>query len=426
MKEYRMLSALSTIFVYLILIEPGNSSNMSSTTESPKMISEILEMAYDNNPAIQAESANAQAEESLLASTVTPDSPMVGISTLKRGTTTRYGTISQRIEFPAKYYVKGKAQSSRARSAQSSLENIKLQVRQNVISTYFAIYSVEKIILLTRSNIRAVREFARVAEHKYAAGTTPQSDSMKAHLEITQLELDLIRLKQRKESLLAHLRFLVGDEHLEVGDLGKIQYQTPQFDESRIDKLTQVALQQSPLIQREREKLNEVEWKNALTKWEFAPDIELRYQQQIAGLPSDSNIYSVGLTLPLWFWGKTSKSSAAKFKVLSQKHRLRKQKLETHSKVNELKTKVTAGQKSLKVFETSLLPQAQGAYNSTRSAYKATGKGFLNLLDSERTLYRVKTSFYQTYSQYISSFTELEVYLGQKISDIESLKGTRK
>ena len=154
-----------------------------------RSLQEVLELAYQNNPGIIASRHTLNAEESLVTSKATLDDPMIGVSNLNRNVRTQYGTITQKIRFPTKYILQAKAQNSRADSHQSKLDMKRLEVRQKIISLYYTIYSTQKIIRLTKANMQAVKEFARVAEKKYAAGKSPQGDSMKAHFELTQLEL---------------------------------------------------------------------------------------------------------------------------------------------------------------------------------------------------------------------------------------------
>jgi len=164
-------------------------------------LQEVLELAYQNSPSISASQKMLEAEELLVGSEATLDDPMIGISNLDRNARTLYATVSQKIKFPLKYFFQAKMQSARAEAFRALLDLEKLNVREQVVSLYFSIYSAQKIIQLTKANMESVKEFARVAEKKYAAGKSPQSDSMKAHFELTQLELELIGLKQEEDAI---------------------------------------------------------------------------------------------------------------------------------------------------------------------------------------------------------------------------------
>ena len=182
--------------------------------------------------------------------------------------------------------------------------------------------------------------------------------------------------------------------------------------------LYETSISNSPAIKKELNLLKKSERLSDVEKWNFAPDFQFQYQQRYAGEPEDSQIYSVGFSLPLWGWKQKASYDAARNKVSSQRYSLEKTKLDIKSKLLGLKEKVISDRKILKVYETSLIPQAQAAYNSTRAAYRANKLGFLDLLDSERSLYSVRTSYYESLNQYVDRLTRLESNLGMVISDL--------
>ena len=392
--------------------------DMANTQE----LNVLIEMAYRNNPGLSALKKIVEAEKSLINSKVSLDDPMIGISNLDRNFQTQYGTITQKIRFPVKYYLQGKVQSSKASSSQAHVDMEKLNIRKQVASLYYSIYSIQKIIGLTNSNMRAVKEFARVAEKKYAAGSSTQSDSMKAHFELTQLELDLIRLNQEEDALQEELHAIINHHDKTELILHEKELNTPDFNEGMISEtlsdLNTTLRNNSPKLQKELHLLKAAETRSTLSKWEFMPDFQFQYQQRIGGTPIDSKIYSVGITFPLWFWKKGSEASAAFSYKIAQEYKVTSISQKLIAKVRDLKGRVKTGGKTLKIYKTALIPQAQSAYNSTRAAYRANKTSFLDLLDSERSLYRVKTGFYQSLRLYVKNITQLESLLGLKVSNL--------
>ncbi len=386
-------------------------------------LDEVLNIAYQNNPAIKASKNQYHAEESMVTSKATLDDPMIGIANLDRNMETRYATITQKIRFPSKYFLQAKAQGSRAKSFRSKYELEKMKIRQKVATLYYSIYSVQNIIQLTKANIQAVQEFSRVAEKKYAAGKAPQSDSMKSHFELTQLELEIIRLDQDEEALQDMLKAVLYEQNFKPIKLISANLSVPPANISELkgkeSEIVKILTDKSPIVKTEYHKLRQAEHESSLSKWEFAPDFQIQYQQRISGQPTDSRIYSVGMTVPLWFWNKGSKSSAASSKKVAQEYRLINTKQTLSAKVKDLVGKVEVGLKTLDVYKTSLIPQAEGAYNSSRGAYRANKTSFLDLLDSERSLYKVKTGFFNSLKQYVSHLTQLETQLGFTISNID-------
>lgn len=389
----------------------------------PIDLKNLLEKAYQNNPGLKALHSEVNAEKAMVSSRATLDDPMLGISRLNRNVTTQYGTFSQRIRFPIKYFLQAKAQSSRVDALKARETLNKLSLREKVISFYYEIYSIQKIILLTQANMQALKEFARVAEKKYAAGKSPQADSMKAHFELTHLELELIRLKQQEASLQDHLKALFNQEKFQNISLESRTLPNPQFFSQKMDLslsgLLDSLKDHSPKVKEQKQNVKEAEYKQSLAKWEYAPDFQFQYQQRISGEPEDSKIYSVAMSFPIWFWKKSADASAASSYRMVQEYRLSETLQKTLATVKDLKKKVETGVKTLKIYETSLIPQAQGAYNSTRASYRANKTSFLDLLDSERSLYQVRKDYYQAFQQYVKSLSQLETQLGFSVSTLE-------
>lgn len=387
----------------------------------------LIEMAYEKNQAIQGQAADVDAQDALRVSASGLDSPMIGISTLNRGLRTQYATISQRIRFPNKYFMSSNAQEAVMNRSKAMLQATKLQVRSQVASLYFAIYATQKELQLTHFNIDSVKEFARVAEKKYAAGKTSQSDSMKAHFELTQLELEKIRLIQDEQALQAQLKAALASPNRSDINLVAVELSPPAFFEYKISsgdkKIAEILKVNSPLLRSSQYQLEEASIRSRLAQWEFVPDFQIQYQQRIAGEPTNSSIFSIGITVPLWFWNQYSNASAAVLKEKSQQYRLNDLTLQLSAQAKDLLGKVKTGLKTIEIYKTSLLPQAQGAYNSSRSAYRANKTSFLDLLDSERSLYRVKTGYYKSLSQYVMYLSQLESLVGHDLSNLETSKG---
>ncbi|MEZ4871974.1 MAG: TolC family protein [Bdellovibrionales bacterium] len=381
---------------------------------------ELLQKAYENNSSIKSQMSIVQAEEALIAAKTTLDDPMVGFSTLDRGSETTYGVISQKIRFPIKYYYQNQAQKNKKLAEDTRLDIEKFKVRKNVIELYYGIFSLQKIIQLVEANMQAVREFSRVAERKYAAGQARQGDSMKAHFELTHLELDLIRYKQQEEALQEKLKSVVNDDSLGRLQFGDFELEVPELNlqsllvskEELKKSLTNNALQ----LRTSKYVLDEARSRSTLSKWEFAPDFQLQYQKRLSGEPEDSDIFMVQMSVPFWFWKKTGEATAATAQRMAQEYRLQGQTDELLAKINDLKGRVQTSEKTLKIYKTSLIPQAQGAYSSSKAAYRANKTSFLDLLDSERSLFRVKTGYYQSMQLFVSTLVTLEAELGYEVS----------
>lgn len=394
-----------------------------SSTSHAQSLDEVLNQALSKNANLKSEAEKVKAEDSLVSAKATLEDPSIGISKMDRGMETTYFTVSQGIRFPLKYYYQAQIQKEKYKAVKAELSLKEFELRSKVISKYYELFSLQKRIQLTEANMQAVREFSRIAERRYAAGKSAQSDSMKSHFELTQLELELLRFKEEEDALQAELKALLNDPEKEDFQLTKSELSEPNFKDESLNKsiseLKQLLEDKSPQIKAEQHRLNSMKKESSLAKWEFAPDFQLQYQKRFEGQPEDAEVFMVNMSIPLWFWKKGSEASAASSKALAQEYKLRQEVDDTLAEVQSLLTKIRNNQKSLAIHKTSLIPQAQGAYNSSKAAYRANKSGFLDLLDSERSLYRVRNSYYQSLSMFVNNLVKLESLLGFSVSSFE-------
>ena len=390
-------------------------------------VEELLELAYKKNPSLQEAKHRFFSEEALIKAKMFPHSPVLSTQKLKRNHTTTYRGLSQRIRFPVKYFLSAKIQRSLARSQQSQWEWEKWRLREEVVNLYYGIYSLQKMILLTQANRNRLKEFARAAKKKYVTGTANLFDSTKASLEITQIELKLLQLEEEVHALQVQLKAVIGDVHFPPLDFSKRDLSIPRFEEQKIDKtieeLTQLLEKNSPQIQKEQHLLEKTKWESALSQWQFAPDIEWKYQERVSGQPQDSSIQSIHFHFPLWFFPQRAKISSQASRKEMQSYRLASIQSHLLMEVLRLKKRTRLGAKTLQIYKTSLIPQSLGAYRSSKIAYKANRSSFLVLIDRERSLLRAKEGFYRAFRDYIQSLCALELALGFKVSHTKAHKG---
>jgi len=389
-------------------------------------LDQLLSIALEENSGLKSTEEEARSEKKKITSEYNLPDPSIGISELDRGSKTQYFTIQQKFNFPTKYYLKGKSQKQKYKASLGMLKLDKLKLREEIVNLYFSIYAFQKIIDLNRTNLQIVKDSARVAEKKYAAGESSQSNSMKAHLEITQLEIDLLNLQKEEESYQNKLKALLNQTLRKDLKLNNLNLPPPTLNINLLEKINaQIKSyldENAPAIEIKKRQFESAKFDRKLAKWDFAPDFGVQYQQRISGFPEDSKIVSINATIPLWFWKNSANASRASAKANAMEYKYRDTELKLIAKFRSLKSKIEKANKTLIIYKTTLMPQADGAYRSTRSAYKAGKTNFLNLLDSERSLYKVKQNYYKSLVNIVKDITEIETLIGGSIS---SLKGTK-
>lgn len=379
---------------------------------SEARLSGLVKMGYDQNPLIKSYEQQVSSLEDSATAMSTLSSPSVGVSELDRGMKTQYWTISQKIEFPTKYGLRDDIESKKRDAKEKELANLKLKIRSKVVTLYYALFSVNKIISLTNDDLQKVKEVSRIAETKYAAGKGAMHDTMKAHVLQTQIETDLISLRQEEEALQARLR-----NYLNQPSTFRVTKFPDKLPLPQVKKKIE-SEPNSHLVEQKQAEYETAKLQSKLAAWDYAPDFTLRYQDRLSGEPEDSRSIALEMSVPLWFWGKTAAQRSSDHQTAAKKYEVDAVIQETKTKADELFSEVKSQQELLGIMDTALIPQAQTSYSSTLDAYKANKSNFLELLDSERSLLKVQIAYYRMMTQYIENVTDLETTLGKTVSDL--------
>lgn len=384
-----------------------------------------LSRAMQANPEVAASAARADSEHAAIRSQYWLDNPRIGLMRennlnlmeSQMGPMNLW-SVTQEVKFPTKYFLMGSMQAYRAEGADYQHSAKRFEIRKKVISTYYGLFAASRIISLLEAQKETTREVARSAESRRATGAVPQQDEMKAHVEQTRIEAELVMASQEKTAVEASLNALLNQEASEPIVLPSQELPVPMLNVTAAD-VPKLAMSSSRQIKAAEAFSEEAGKKKALAAWNFAPDFALSYKKAWTSAPQDNYAIGVEISFPLWFFMKqTSEYSSAAALLVEAEKNLEKANRDTSSEVRSLSAKVDSFERLLKIYQTSLIPQANSALNSSRTAYQAGKVNFLELLDSERSLYSVRIAYYRTLAQYVEYLTNLEEVAGTRLSTL--------
>lgn len=374
----------------------------------------VLEKALQQNSDLASAQARRDVEETLIKKSYFLNDPVIGIMTEnKAGEKMEFLTVTQEIMFPGKYLAMGGAQKARAKAAQSQFELQKLDIRMKALKLYYGYYSAVRTLSLLEAQRETLKEIARIAESRRAIGAVPQQDEMKAHVEQTMIENEILMQKQDVVEMGAELVALLNEEPNFELQMPKEEIKIPQLKMS-IDEILKLSVDDAKAIAVERAMYEEAQKEKSAALMTYFPDFMLNYKKS-----EDSYSYEIGITIPLWFFTKqTSDVSAASARLLAAEKKLQQEKLNIRSEVKTLSHKASTYLQMLKIYESALIPQSTSALNSSRVAYGAGRVGFQELLDAERSLYAVRIEFYKNLAKYVEAVAELEKVMGVSVSQL--------
>lgn len=411
------------IFLFFIVVFQFDMNVLAVTTlvQSSVDLSALLNNVYQKNTEIQSMSSQLKAKEFDVALVSFMPSPKLSLMSENlqgsmAGPMKSWG-LSQEIKFPAKYYLMSSAESDKAQAVYFQWVQKKLQVRKNFVDQFVNLYAAQKIKFVLLAQKETLKEIARIAEARRASGGASQQDEMKAHMEQTKIEAEIVLQAQEIKNLEAQLRSTLGGvDSISIPN----EWEMPRPRVTKTDlEIDQKHIAQSP-------KLNEMQWQThaaqtekTLSYFSYAPDFMVSYKKPYENASADAYSFEVSVTIPLWFFtNQMNEVRRAKAQELKMSKDLETTKNDLTAQYESLKSNLRSAEKLLSIYETSLIPQAQTSLNSSRAAYNVGRVSFVDLLDSERSYFDVKIKYYLYFSKYINAITEMEALVGSSISDL--------
>ena len=127
---------------------------------------------------------------------------------------------------------------------------------------------------------------------------------------------------------------------------------------------------------------------------------------------------SVGVNLPIFRRKYRAGVYQASENVAASEQRYRAVWNQTQAQIRAAVFDIDTIEEQMRLFEDSLLPQAEQALRSSEQAYATGGAGVLDLLDSERTLIDVRMGLAQLQTDRLKSIAELERAIGSPLSEV--------
>lgn len=394
-------------------------------------LEDLISEALENNPNILAaqkrwvaaknrvKSVKSLDEPSLKVGLVnSPDHPFnLGKDPVKTAPIMSPQTISitQKIPFPGKLRLRGKAAEERAAMGNSTTESIIQDVIAQVKHTYYELYFIDKSIDINHENKELLYQFTKIAEAMYAVGKSSQRDVLAAMVELSKMENNIIILKQNKKSMQARLNnLLYRDPDASLGRPKEFKKHKLRLN---LEELEEMALNSRPLLQRTNHEVKKNQFNLQLAKKEYFSDFTAMIEyRHIGEFPSDTWSSALSINIP-WLWSKQ------RYKVKEAKEELKASLAEreainslTQFELRDLISKVVSTENTVELFKINIIPKAKQSLEAARIGYETGNVDFLALIDSQRTLLDSKLQYYKSLVEYQQNFALLENTVGRKLA----------
>lgn len=419
MQKKHIFPVLYLFTCYLIFISFSNHAFALETLS----IKGIIDEAMNNNLEIHAFRQNVKAKEARARAEGVLDDPLFRIEMMDlskenpfptpgNSMQTKYG-INQMFPYPGKLTLMRRIAGTEVLMAEAELRAKGLEIVTMLKEAYYEYSLITESIKILAEIKDLLSSMTRIAEIKYATGQVSQQDVVKAQVELTMLMNEILELEAEREVIQAEIKALLNRPQdsplLEPGELPTKRVFV------KIDGLIQKALEINPDLQIMRYEIEANQSMVELARKNYYPD----FMVGVAPIQREGRFDAwdamFQINIPIWRSKYDNQVSEAVNAVETLKSRLKAEENIKTAEVKEGAVKVETADKIRRLYETSLLPQAELSFDSALKNYQAGKVDFLMLLDNERVLKKTRIEYIDSIATYYKRVASLERVVGGEL-----------
>ncbi|MCG3178221.1 MAG: hypothetical protein BIFFINMI_00546 [Phycisphaerae bacterium] len=356
------------------------------------------------------------------------DDPMLMVAPIGEMAQTAAGqvgtmtSLSQKLVLPGKLDARGQVAYQEAAMAVQELAAMRLAVTADTRRAYWAYYFAVRAIEVTNQSRALLSQFRQIAEAKYKAGTASQQDVLRASVELSNLDNELITLRQRQTTAVAMLNSLL-DQPV-TASLPEPKAVSLNSISLSLDQLLADAAEANPALQRLREKIEGDRQRLRLARLQRVPDLTLSLNYNFvddAGLAKmtrngdDQWWIGFSVNVPIWFEKLAAAEREARQGIFESASDLSNEQNRISFRVQDAWVKMDTQQRLVVLFRNVIIPQARQTVEVSDTGYRAGRIDFLTLVDNWRKLLNFQLLYEQSLSTLEQNFAELQQAVGRDL-----------
>ena len=396
------------------------SINAEERTLGPQ---DLLNRLMQNNPEIQAARSRFEAATKRPSQAGTLPEPMASYTNFGvghpfsrlNGSDFAYQGfgVSQELPFPGKLGLASEQAKREAESEQQNYRSVVLGVTARLKVAWFEWVAVQKAIELTRKNRDLLSRFEEIARNRYTVGKGLQQDVLKAQFEVSAVEQQLAMQDEKRQRAEAEIASLLAAPAVVLRSPGEIQ---PSSFSLPLEELLTTA-NASPRVLAEQKMVDASAVGINRSLKDFRPDfgVDLQWQHTGSNFP-DYYMATVHVKIPIYYARKQRYALEESYARLAEaKQNYRSTQQQAIFQVKDQYLSIQSSERILKLYKTTLLPQARLTVDSATAAYEVGSVDFLSLLTNLTNLITLERQYYDEVARHEEAIVRLEPIVGKEL-----------
>ena len=301
-----------------------------------------------------------------------------------------YG-IDQSIEFPTIYFSRKKANKITSNIAGIEYEMAKINLTKEVSKAYYEIVYLNKKAYHLQQMDSLYFNFSNAAKRKFELGESNYLEMITAQSKYKQYSAQLSQAKNDISIAYTKLYGLLQNkEAVKVSEMELIKIKAEQLD-----------LQQHLLSKYTVENSKLFKTKKGISTQELLPDLQFNYfNSKDVKANTSVNSYQVGISIPVFFFGKSAKISASKIEQDIADEQAFDLNFKLHSKYQMLLKELQKSESQLDYFNNNGNKVAKEILKTATSSYKNGEIDFFQYIQSIETSNQITLDYLSNLNTY--------------------------
>ena len=319
-------------------------------------------------------------------------------------------SVSQELPYPGKRELRASIAAREADAEYQQIDAARLNVVSRVKQSYYRLaYAYAATDVLTR-NRSLLTTLLKVTETRYAVGEGAQQDVIKAHTQLSILDLQLERVRQERLAREGELNALLARPAQSPldrpDDLRITTFDIP------LDTLLTAARERAPMLRRDQIMIDRSTLAVEAARKEYRPDFGVMAAYGFMGAMPSMYEFRFDVRIPL----QREKRAAAVAEQLSTVGQARNTydstRLVLQARIQEDFQMASTSVQLARMYQETVLPQARLALESSTASYQAGAIDFLSVLTNFGVVLDYEMKYFDELAAYHTAVSRLEEMTG--------------
>jgi len=420
-------------------LEEGEGHNQTRPSSSTPQLQPWITGALARNPAVLAAMADARTKLARVAQATALPDPFLRFAVRPEPIRTAAGDlhftfgVGQKIPLPARLEHAGRIAEAEVRMAIERLNATRLQVIADVEQAYYRLYLTDRSIELTRAHRLSLENLEQVVAMQYRVGKAEQHDLLRVQTEVAKLRDNENRLAHRRTAAAAALNQLL--DYPPTGEVPTTETVHVRAFDADVEQLVALAVEHNPELailirQAERDQegveLSDLDhWPDVTigAEWTYIeprdafepPDAPRGAVNRMSETGTDSWALMLQFNVPIWFDRIEAAKQEARSRLLQTRHRRQAALNMIEFRILDAWTRVQTQQDTIKLLESTLIPQARQTYDVSLTAYQAGRSNFLTVIDNWQRFLDFELMLHREVAELETAFSQLQREVGLQL-----------